>query len=175
MEIFYGNYQEISSIGIGNFFSMLWDWLGDIWESIKGIPKAIIDGIGNLLKWLFVPSDDYFSNVKETLLSDLETKLPYQDYINMFSTILDIAVDGQIEDISINNYSVGSLQVNVPSFLDFSFITKYRATWYAWVRGFTFIFLIIYHINQLTKFLRGFSITEGSVKSAIESSGGNKK
>lgn len=123
------------------------------------------------MQWLFVPPDDYFSNIKETLLSDLETKLPYQDYINMFGTILDIATDGQIEDVSINNYSVGTLKVNVKSFIDFSIITKYRASWYSWVRGFVFIFLIIYHINQLTKFLRGFSITDG----AIQKAGGNKE
>lgn len=123
------------------------------------------------MHWLFVPSDDYFSNIKETLLSDLETKLPYKDYVNMFSTILDIGTDGQMEDISIKNYKVGSLNINVPSFIDFSFITKYRSTWYSWVRGFVFIFLIIYHVNQINKFLRGFSITEGSIKNA----GGDKK
>lgn len=123
------------------------------------------------MQWLFVPSDNYFSNIKETLLSDLETKLPYKDYVNMFSTILDIGTDGQMEDISIKNYKVGTLNINVPSFIDFSFITKYRSTWYSWVRGFVFIFLIIYHVNQINKFLRGFSITEGSIKNA----GGDKK
>lgn len=133
--------------------------------------NKIIELLGDLLQWLFIPSDDYFSNIKETLLSDLETKLPYNDYVNMFSTILDIGTDGQMEDISIKNYKVGSLNINVPSFIDFSFITKYRSTWYSWVRGFVFIFLIIYHVNQINKFLRGFSITEGSIKNA----GGDKK
>lgn len=114
---------------------------------------------------MFVPSDDYFSNVKETLLSDLETKLPYNDYITMFSTVLDISVDGQIEDISINNLQVGDLSISLPNFIDFSIITKYRSTWYAWVRGFTYIFLLLYHVNQIVKFLRGYTITDGSISS----------
>lgn len=128
--------------------------------------SLLLDGFGNLLKWLFVPSEDYFSNIQETLLSDLKTKLPYESYINMFGSILDISIDGQLEDISINNYQIGNKKINVPSFIDFSIITKYRDTWYTWVRGFVFIFLIIYHINQLTKFLRGFSITDGSLTKA---------
>lgn len=130
------------------------------------------------MKWLFVPSDDYFSNIKETLLSELETKLPYQDYINMFGTILDISTDGQLSDIEIENYEVGSLKLNVSKFVDFSIITKYRSTWYAWVRGFIFIFLIIYHINQIMKFLRGFNIADGSSSGNIVNNdkfGGGKK
>lgn len=137
------------------------------------IGKKIIELLGELLKWLFIPSDNYFSNIQETLLSDLQTKLPYQSYINMFGTILDISVDGQMEDISINNYKVGSLNINLPKFIDFSFITKYRSTWYSWVRGFVFIFLIVYHVNQLNKFLRGFNITDGSLSKA--GYGGDKK
>lgn len=136
--------------------------------------KTLVELLGNLLQWLFVPSDDYFSNIQETLLSDLETKLPYQDYIDMFGIILDVSVDGQMEDISINNYKVGSLNVNVDNFIDFSFITQYRETWYAWVRGFVFIFLIIYHINQINKFLRGFSISDGSIQQ-LNKLGGDKK
>jgi len=154
--------------GIGNFFNVLIDGVKTIVDYLNPFSEnffvyKLISLLGDLLKWLFVPSDDYFENIKETLLSDLQTKLPYQDYINMFSTIIDIGTDGQMEDISINNYQVAGLKLNISNFIDFSFITKYRSTWYAWVRGFMFIFLIIYHINQLTKFLRGFSITDGSV------------
>lgn len=122
-----------------------------------------------------MPSDDYFSNIKETLLSELETKLPYQDYINMFGTILDISTDGQLSDIKIENYEVGSLKLNVSKFIDFSIITKYRSTWYAWVRGFMFIFLIIYHINQIMKFLRGFNIADGSSGGNTDNNNSNNK
>lgn len=152
-----------------NLLTTILDYLNPFSENF--FVYKLISLLGDLLKWLFIPSEDYFSNIKETLLSDLETKLPYESYINMFGTILDIATDGQLENVSIENYQVGTLNINVKKFIDFSIITKYRSTWYAWVRGFVFIFLIIFHINQLSKFMRGFSITDGSV---IQNEGGKK-
>lgn len=155
----------------------MWEFLTDIVDYLNPfsdnfIGKIIVESIGNLLKGLFIPSDNYFSNIKDTLLSDLETKLPYESYINMFSIISDVATDGEMQDIGINNYQVGTLNINLPNFIDFSYITQYRDTWYSWVRGFVFIFLIIYHINQINKFLRGFSISDGSIHQS--SSGGGK-
>ena len=93
----------------------------------------------------------------------------------MFSTILDITDDGQISNIQIKDYKVGNLKISVPNFIDFSYITQYRPTWYAWVRGFVFIFLIIYHVNQIMKFLRGFNITDGAINTINENTKGAKK
>lgn len=155
------------------FLTVIVDYLNPFSDNFLG--KKIVEAIGDLLKVLFIPSEDYFSNVQETLLSDLKTKIPYQDYIDMFSLIVDVGTDGEMEDISINNYKVGTLNINLPNFIDFSYITQYRNTWYAWVRGFVFIFLIIYHINQINKFLRGFSVSDGFIQQVNNSSGGDKK
>lgn len=169
------------------FFNTIINIISNIFSAIGNIANVLnpfsedffvyklIELLGELLKWLFIPSDDYFNNIKETLLSDLKSKLPYEDYINMFGTILDVSIDGQMEDIAINNYQVGDISVSVPNFIDFSFITKYKDTWYMLVRGFVFIFLIIYHVNQLNKFLRGFPITDGAIRHAEKSEGGKKK
>lgn len=124
--------------------------------------NLIVEGIGGL----FIPNENFFEDTKNELLNDLEEKLPYEDYINIFSTIKEIDTGVDVEDIGLENYKVGDSTINVNSFIDFSIITKYRETWYSWVRGFCFIFLIIYHINQLTKFLRGFSISDGSITAA---------
>ena len=155
-----------------NFLATIIDYLNPFSENFFG--KKIVSLIGDLLKALFIPSDNYFDNVKETLLSDIQAKIPYQDYINMFKTILDVGADGQLSDISINNYKVGDLSISVSNFIDFSYITKYRQTWYAWVRGFVFIFLIIFHINQINKFLRGFGVTDGAIYHE-SSPGGNSR
>ena len=128
--------------------------------------KKLVELIGDLLKALFIPKEDYFSNIKETLLSDLETKLPYNDFVTMFGTLKDVTNDGQFQDISINDLQIGDTVINLPNFIDFSYITKYRATYYMWVRGFMYIFLLIYNINQLLKFLRGFTLTDGSISSS---------
>ncbi len=151
----------------------LWDFLTTVISYINPfddnfLGKKIVELIGDLLQFLFIPSDDYFSNLKETFLSEIESKIPYNDYITMFSTVLDISTDGQIEDVSISDYKVSDdLTLNVPSFIDFSFIIKYRSTWYSWVRGIVFILLIIYHINQINKLLRGVNIADGSVNNSI--------
>lgn len=165
--------------GIGNFFNILNDGVKTIVDYLNPFSEnffvyKLIELLGNLLKGLFIPNENYFSDIKESLLSDLKSKLPYENYIGMFGSISDISTNGEISDIAINNYQVGDLNLNVSNFIDFSFITKYRDTWYSWVRGFMFIFLIIYHVNQLTKFLRGFSITDGAI-SHYESSRSDKK
>lgn len=37
------------------FWSTLWDWLKKIWDAICSIPGLIVDGIKDVLVWLFVP------------------------------------------------------------------------------------------------------------------------
>lgn len=146
----------------------LWDFLVKIISYINPFSdnffgKKIVELFSNLFKFLFVPSDNYFNDLKETFLSDIKSKIPYDDYITMFSTISDISDDGQLSDISISNYKVSDkLTLNIPHFLNFSIITKYRSTWYGWVRGIIFILLIIYHINQINKLLTGISVADGS-------------
>lgn len=147
---------------------MLWGWLGDIWESIKGIPKAIIDGIGNLLQWLFVPEEDYFENEIEKIKTKLSEKIPYQDYINLFETIKTVE-SGEDLSIDLPEYQISdSLTIKQHKFIDFGKVTKYKQTWYGWVRGFTFIFMIIYNINQIMKFLRGFNVADGAATLGID-------
>lgn len=81
----------------------------------------------------------------------------------MFETIQQVKSG---EDISINleGYQIGGNTYNIGNFINFSWITKYKNTWYAWVRGIVFVLLIIYHINQLMKLFRGYNIGEGSSK-----------
>lgn len=154
----------------------MWEWLGDIWESIKGIPQAIIDLLGNLLQWLFVPEESYFENEVNKIKEKISEKIPYQDYINLFETVKTVSAG---EDLSIDlpEYKVSdNLIIKQHKFIDFAKVTKYKNTWYGWVRGFTFIFMIIYNINQIMKFLRGFNVTDGAnalgISQSNSSSGG---
>ena len=161
----------LNPLGDNFILKKLWVFLTDIISFLNPssdnfFGKKIIELIGDLLKTLFIPKEDYFSNIKETLLSDLETKLPYNDFVNRVGVLKDVATDGQLQDISIEHLQIGDIVINVPNFIDFSYITKYRATYYIWVRGFMYIFLIIYNINQLLKFLRGFTLTDGSISSS---------
>ena len=80
----------------------------------------------------------------------------------MFETIKDIK-EGEEISIDLPEYQISKdLKIEKQKFIDFGKITKYRSTWYSWCRGFTFIFMIIYNINQITKFLRGINIADGA-------------
>lgn len=135
--------------------------------------KKIIELLGDLLNWLFVPNENFFNDNIEGIKEKISKKIPYQDYINMFETIKQVQSGDNIK-IELNEYNVGNnLTINSKNFIDFSWITKYKDTWYAWVRGFLFIFLIIYNINQIMKLFRGYNIAEGFNK--IDKAGGGSK
>ena len=126
---------------IGNFFTSLWDFF------IR----------------LFVPEDDYFSNKINDMKNKISQKIPYQDYVDMFETVKQVE-SGEDISINLNGYKIGNMNFNIPKFINFSWVSKYKNTWYAWVRGFVFVFLIIYNINQVIKLLRGYNVADGVSK-----------
>ena len=122
--------------GIGEFFKKLWEFLQFIWDAIKEIPKVIIELLGNLLEWLFVPNENFFNDNIEDLKGKISEKIPYQDYVNLFETIKTVQTG---EDLSIDlpEYQIANnLKVKQDKFINFGRITKYKQTWYSWVRGF---------------------------------------
>lgn len=132
----------------------------------------LIDLLGILLQNLFVPEEDYFFNKINDMKIKISQKIPYQDYVDMFETVKQVE-SGKDISISLNNYKIGNMNVNMSKFIDFSWVSKYKNTWYSWVRGFVFVFLIIYNINQVIKLFRGYNVAEG-ISKANESSGGGK-
>lgn len=126
----------------------------------KKIIDGILLGLETLFKFLFVPSEGYFSDrfgeIKDTLVS----KMGYEAYIDIFGTLEDISDNGS-SVVSLNGYQIGGMTFNIPKFVDFNNIVKYKDTWYGWVRGVMFVLLIIYNINQVYKLIRGTSLAEG--------------
>lgn len=113
-----------------------------------------------MIKWLFVPEESYFSNIIEEIKQQIATKIPYNDYITIFGEIENINAAGEIS-INLPEYKIAdNLTIKQDNFIEFNKITRYKETWYKWVRAFTFIFMIIYNINQIMKFLRGFNIAD---------------
>jgi len=137
----------------GNFFTALWD----------------------LFVSLFVPEEDYFSQKIDNIKYKISQKIPYEDYINMFETVKQVQ-SGEDISIDLNGYQVGSKKLDFSKFIDFSWVSRYKNTWYAWVRGFIFVFLIIYNINQIMKLFRGYNVAEGISKiNENGNSGGTKQ
>lgn len=112
------------------------------------------------MRWLFVPSENYFPSNFEMIKNNLESKLGYQAYIDIFGTLEDITESGA-STVDFKGYQIGNLNISQEKFINFSFITKYKDTWYGWVRGVTFVFLVIYNLNQLLKLIRGINLADG--------------
>lgn len=134
----------------------------------------LIDLLGDLLQWLFVPEDGYFDNQINDLKAKISEKLPYYDYLQLFGTIEQVQ-SGEDIKIGLNGYNVGDTTFNDSDFIDFSFITKYKDIWYSWVRGFVFVFLLIYNINQIIKLFRGYNVADGVTSVTSVSNGGGEK
>lgn len=137
-----------------------------------------------LFKKLFVPDDNYFTGKVDTLKSDLNEKIPYQEYQNELNKVDEIAQNagnssnGISTSIDLNNYKFSDkLTINMKRFIDFSIFSKYRDTWFVWVRVIVYILLVLYWINEISKFFRGFSISSYSTSNVNQNTqtGGNDK
>lgn len=166
--------------GIGDFFNTLWGWLNNLWEGIKAIPSNIVELLKSALQWLFVPEENFFTDKIEEFKTALNEKIPYQDYIQSLKDIESVTdalgdTDEITTSIDLSNYSVtDKLTINMNKFIDFSIFSKYKETWYSWIRVVVYIGLVIYNINQTIKFLRGFGITEGSIRDVQNSINSSK-
>ena len=54
------------------------------------------------------------------------------------------------------------MSVKLSRFIDFSFVGKYRDTWFNWCRIVFYIMIIIFNISNVIKFFNGHSVVEGS-------------
>ena len=129
-----------------------------------------------------MPDENFFTDKIDDTKSKIAEKIPYDDYITIFEDMEDVSPTRSSENISINGYQIGGMTFNIPNFIDLSFVTQFKVTWYSWVRAFTFIALVIYNINQVIKLLRGYNVAEGVAQatgslsnSSNNSTGGGKK
>lgn len=60
-------------------------------------------------------------------------------------------------------------------FIDFSIFNNFKSTWYSWVRVVTYIGLVIYNINQITKLFNGYGAVEGSIRDVQSNIKGSDK
>ena len=79
-----------------------------------------------LFKKLFVPEDNYFTGKVDTLKSDLNEKIPYQEYQNELNKVDETAQNasnsstGISTSIDLNNYKFSDkLTINMKRFIDF--------------------------------------------------------
>lgn len=158
----------LNPLGDNFILKKLWVFLNDIISFLNPssdnfFGKKIIELIGDLLKFLFIPSDDFFSSNFDKIKINLSNRLSYQSYINLLEQTKNLVADEQIF-IDFNNYNVGTNNISVSKFIDFSIFNKYKSIYYAFIRGTTFIFMVIFVINHFYKMIRGTNLINFSGK-----------
>lgn len=139
--------------GIGGYFNSLFSWLGDILESIKNIPNAIIDGLTSLLQSLFIPSDNFFKDI----FTNFQNK--FNDIFNIKSNFLDF--DIRSHSIDDSNFTLVT-QWGTFKIIDTSFIDKGIKVVRPYLRGFFGFLIAVYNFNQFATFIGVGSISSTS-------------
>ena len=87
----------------------------------------------------------------------------------------DTEADSDSLNVGFSNYNIGDTTISTGNnWVKFDFILRYKNIWFGWVRGFTYVFFTIYSANQFMKLLRGFSLSDGSLKSSNNDSRNSK-
>lgn len=120
--------------------STIADWVGSFFKFL-----------GDLLHDLFVPSDDYFESETNKLQSQIESKVGTEDYTNVLNSLTRASRTG-LQDIKVDLWGISVTLV------PFSMITPYISTIQDWTRGFMFVFIVLWQINNMYKLIRGTSL-----------------
>ena len=154
---------ETSDTNTGNWFTNL---ITSITDFFAGIPEFFSNfwfNIQNFFISLFVPEDDYFDNVMSDIKESFRDKIPYEDFQNLFESVQNVDSNSSGLNVNFKGYKVGNKNFSSGSnWVKFDFVLKHKDTWFAWCRGFTYIFFLIYNINQFLKFLGRLGVVEGN-------------
>ena len=127
----------------------------------------IVNLLGDLLKALFVPSDNYFSDLIDEFKALLAEKIPYDAYVQLFDNIKDVSEDDVAGlNVNFNNYKIGDKKISSgDNWIKFDIFLKHKQTLFQWCRGFTYVFFVIYNINQFVKFInKGSGIAASGIQ-----------
>ena len=183
--------------GVGTWFTDLWtnlknafdtsdtntgNWFTNLIDSIKlffaGIPEFFADfwkNIANFFINIFVPEEDYFDNIMTDIKESFKNKIPYETFKELFEDVQDVESSTRGLNVNFSGYKIGNKNISTGNnWVRFDFVLKHKDTWFAWCRGFTYIFFIIYNINQFLKFLGRLGVIEGSNISVNNSSNNGK-
>lgn len=118
----------------------------------------------------------YFENLVSDLKETIQEKIPYQTYVDSFNIIKDIAEGERAGlNVEISDYKIGDTTISTGShWIDFDFVLKHKQKWFSWCRGFTWIFFVIYNINQVIKLFSNRTVIDGANKISEHSGGGTK-
>ncbi len=107
---------------IGGFF-------GNLIDVVVSIPAKIIELLGELLKALFVPSDDYFPDKIDTIRSKFAFADSVVDTVQVFVNFFQNNSFGESPTITVNLSSSGSIDYGTSSkAIDFKWYEPFKPT-----------------------------------------------
>lgn len=151
---------------IGNFFTNLWSNISSFFAGIPEFFSNFWTNLRDFIVGIFVPEDGWFESQYDELQTSLINKIDITEYVKAFNNLQEIN-EGDIAGLDVNfrDYKIGDTNnfIATPKkWIDFDFVLKYKNTWFVWCRAVTWIFFIIYNINQFLKVLWGRSASDGS-------------
>lgn len=161
-----GNKISDFNSNVGEFFNNQWDNTRNFFSNIPDFFKSFWDNFSSFLVGIFVPEDGYFDSLFNDFKQKLADKIPYDTYVNNLDTINNLDTDDiSSSDLNVGfgNYRLGDTDVTVSTsdnWVNFDFVLKYKEIWFKWCRAITWLFFIIYNLNQILKLFRGFSISD---------------
>ncbi len=125
--------------------------LGTIAKAIAGIPLKILDGLLELIKKVFLPSETFWS----TNLDGLKDKFFHEELKEVQNGVesLESVGGGQFSDVNVSLLGVDNIKL-----IDSSPINMTLDTIHSWVRGFFYPLLLFFNINQMYRVIRGTSL-----------------
>ena len=135
---------------IGDFFNRLFGYFNTLLSTIADVAKKIVtsllEGLKELLKELFLPSDNYFNDKFTALKQKALSKFGIDN------------VSSSINALSVPSSPFSDFYVKGTKVLDMSFLNSSIPTIKKYTDGFFWFLLILYNINSIHFILRGVSI-----------------
>ncbi len=132
----------ISDIGTG--FTNVLNWFADF-------PTML----GDLLKLIYIPSEDFFSNQFDLIKSALQNKLSVDSFTGVMDSIKSASA-GEMPNIEV------TIMGHTATIINFDYFRNVKSTINSWIRGFMFVLLILYNYNMVYTIVRGGGIFSGT-------------
>ena len=160
--------------GLASWFGNLGAAIANIASQISNLPSAIINGIvqgfQTVLEGLFVPSDGFFDEQFNAVKYSLEAKLSYESFTDILTNYSYIS-KGELNNITAR---IPLINQDV-TIVDFGYFQQYKNDIHNWVRGFMYIFLILYNFNFVYKLIRKDTFFTGGGQQSVSHKGGDSK
>lgn len=138
--------------GILDRLTVVKDWIGErvdaVKDTVSGLAVRIRDLFSDLFKFLFVPNENYFSNIFSDLKEKFNAKLPI---VSQVGDLLGRVIDGIKGDSTAPSFTITWAGQTV-SIINFSFFDKYVG----FLRGLILLFAWYFFLSKMYKRIPGF-------------------